>query len=270
MDLERHLRVAQAAAARAGAQLRQVDRRSIRLSYKADGGSVSRADIAAQEACVGMLVDFDPGYAVVSEEDLHRAGTTDRTWVVDPLDGTTNFVRGLPDYAVAIALTIEGSTALSVIHLPETATTYFAVRGQGAFRDGRRLEVAAPPSGRPLAGTGFGTAGVVRERQTTIADRLLRAGFDIREPGSASIGLCRVAEGAYDGYLEFGIGVWDVLPGALVVAEAGGVVSNWNGAPLERAPNDVVAATPATHEVLLRVGGGAVPVSGVASSGGAS
>lgn len=257
-DLRAHLDVAVLATHRAGASLREGP--SGKAAYKADGGLVTDADVAADEACRETLVAFDPGYAILSEESGRTEGDPDRLWIVDPLDGTTNFVRGLVDYAVALALAVAGEPVLSVIHFPASGSTFTAIKGGGAFRDGIRLRIAPDPTGRPLVGTGFGTSGVVREHQVSIADRLLRAGFEIREPGSASTGLCRVAAGQYDGYLEFGIGTWDVVPGALLVREAGGVVTGWAGQELEPDAGEVLAATPGLHERLAIAGGPRPPI----------
>lgn len=230
---------------------------------------VSDADLAAERAALAVLRERTPGYAVLSEEESSSAaGAPDGgtpTWILDPLDGTTNYVRGLPDFAVALALVADGETVLAVVRLPAHAApggtgTHVAVAGRGAYRDGTRLSVSGRGPGRPLAGTGFGTEGVVRERQRSVADRLLRAGVEIREPGSASVGLCRVATGSYDGYLEFGIGAWDTAPGALLVREAGGLVTGWGGTPFVPADGHLVAAAPHVHSELVAAGGAHRPI----------
>ncbi|MEU4656072.1 inositol monophosphatase family protein [Streptomyces sp. NPDC023723] len=238
---------------------RRGTRREVRT--KAGDAPVSDADLAAERRALAVLRDRTPGFGIISEESDPVDAEGDRpTWIVDPLDGTTNYLRGLPDYAVAVALVVAGRTRLAVIRLPEYGTEFRAVAGAGAFRDGVPLRVAGAPPGRPLAGTGFGTDGVVRERQRSVADRLLGAGFEIREPGSASTGLCRVASGSYDGYLEFGVGVWDTVPGALLVQEAGGVVTGWGGEAFTPRDGHVVAASPAVHGPLVAAGGARPPV----------
>ncbi|MBU3864076.1 inositol monophosphatase [Streptomyces sp. 4503] len=222
---------------------------------------VSDADLAAEHGALAVLRAETPDFAVVSEETSPDWPDDGRpTWIVDPLDGTTNYLRGLPDYAVALALVVAGRTELSLILLPEYGTVFRAAAGAGAFRDEARLHIPERPPGRPLAGTGFGTEGVVREQQRSVADRLLRGGFEIREPGSASTGLCRVASGAYDGYLEFGIGVWDTVPGALLVSEAGGTVTGWGGEVFTPRDGHLVAASHAVHRELTEAGGPCPPV----------
>lgn len=259
-DLHYHRAVAAEAATRGAEELlrRRVEPGGIRV--KAGDGLVSDADTAAEEAVVGVLRKLTPHCGVLSEEAGQVAGGDGPVWIVDPLDGTTNFVRGLPDYAVALALAVDGRTEVALVHFPESGSTFTAIAGEGAYRDGVRLRIGDRPPGRPLAGTGFGTEGVVRERQRSVADGLLRAGFEIREPGSASTGLCRVASGAYDGYLEFGIGPWDAAPGALLVAEAGGVVTGWGGGPFDVVNGHLVAAAPALHDSLVTAGGSCPPV----------
>ncbi|WP_228972963.1 inositol monophosphatase [Streptomyces sp. DH12] len=269
LDLDRLTATAAQAAAVAAREL--LRRRGTRVAVRTKEGDapVSDADLAAEHHALAILRAYTPEYGIVSEEsDPVGPGDGRPTWIVDPLDGTTNYLRGLPDYAVALALVVEGRTLLSLIRLPESGTVFRAAAGQGAYRDGVPLRLpAAPPGGRPLVGTGFGTDGVVRGSQRSVADRLLNAGFEIREPGSASTGLCRVASGAYDGYLEFGIGVWDTVPGALLVAEAGGVVTGWGGGPFTPRLGHLVAAAPAVHGELVEAGGPCPPV---AAPGGAA
>ncbi|MFJ5110014.1 inositol monophosphatase family protein [Streptomyces sp. NPDC088551] len=260
LDMDRLTATAAQAASVAGKELlrRRLAPREVRV--KEGDAPVSDADLAAERLTLAVLREHTPQFAVVSEEESPDDGGGRRpTWIVDPLDGTTNYLRGLPDYAVALALAVEGRTVLSLILLPEYGAVFRAVEGRGAFRDGVRLRVPDPRPGRPLAGTGFGTEGVVRGQQRSVADRLLNAGFEIREPGSASTGLCRVASGAYDGYLEFGIGVWDTAPGALLVTEAGGTVTGWGGGEFVAARGHLVAASPAFHRSLVEAGGPCPP-----------
>ncbi|MYW99772.1 MULTISPECIES: inositol monophosphatase family protein [unclassified Streptomyces] len=229
------------------------------VATKKNDSLVSDADTAAERLVLDVLRERTPGFGVISEEAGAEVLPGAPCWIVDPLDGTTNYLRGLPDYAVALALVDEGTTVLSCVVLPDSGARFTALAGQGAYRDGRRIAVTRQAPGRSLTGTGFGTAGVVREAQRSVADSLLRGGFEIREPGSASVGLCRTACGAYDGYLEFGIEVWDTAPGALLVQEAGGVVTGWGGAPFEPAAGDLIAAAPAVHARLVDAGGARPP-----------
>ncbi|MBU7597070.1 inositol monophosphatase [Streptomyces sp. P38-E01] len=230
------------------------------VATKENDSLVSDADTAAERLVLGVLRDRTPGFGIVSEEAGADVVEGAPCWIVDPLDGTTNYLRGLPDYAVALALVEEGRTILSHVVLPDSGTRFTALAGQGAYRDGRRISVTREAPGRSLTGTGFGTAGVVREAQRSVADSLLRGGFEIREPGSASVGLCRTACGSYDGYLEFGIEVWDTAPGALLVEEAGGTVTGWGGVPFDPSTGDLVAAAPAVHARLVEAGGARPPV----------
>ncbi|MCX4640468.1 inositol monophosphatase family protein [Streptomyces sp. P9-2B-2] len=256
--VDRHHMAATEAAARAAAELLRRRTAPGDVRVKAGDGLVSEADTAAERAVLEVLRERTPECGVLAEEAGALPGPGPR-WIVDPLDGTTNYLRGLPDYAVALALAEGDRLLLCVIHFPETGTVFTAVAGDGAYRDGVRMRPAGPSPGRPLVGTGFGTEGVVREEQCSVADRLLRAGFEIREPGSASTGLCRVACGAYDGYLEFGIGPWDAAPGALLVTEAGGTVSGWGGGPFAVDEGHLVAAAPAFHDSLVTAGGPCPP-----------
>ncbi|MFF8916954.1 inositol monophosphatase family protein [Streptomyces sp. NPDC015032] len=260
LDPSALLAVAEEAATGAADELLRRRGSSHEVATKKNDSLVSDADTAAERLVLGVLRERTPGFGVVSEEAGADIVPGSPCWIVDPLDGTTNYLRGLPDYAVALALVEEGRTVLSFVVLPESGARFTALAGQGAYRDGRRITVTREAPGRSLTGTGFGTAGVVREAQRSVADSLLRGGFEIREPGSASVGLCRTACGAYDGYLEFGIEVWDTAPGALLVQEAGGVVTGWGGTPFDPADGDLVAAAPAVHARLVDAGGARPPV----------
>lgn len=253
VTLEQYLDAARDAVRAGGHELGRYRTDPGRTAAKADGSLVSAADLAAEKAVLAVLEEHDPTVGVLAEETGRRPGTANRTWVVDPLDGTANFVRGLPDYAVAVALVADDRPVVSVVLLPESDTCFWAVAGKGAFRDGTPLRPAVRPTGRPVVATGFSSDMGIREEQASVLDRLLSTGFEVREPGSASVGLCRIAIGAYDGYLERGIGPWDVLPGALVVAEAGGVVTAWDGGPLGPVPDAIVAGVPVLHERLAAV-----------------
>ncbi|WP_051764220.1 inositol monophosphatase family protein [Streptomyces sp. NRRL F-5135] len=256
LDTDRLTETAALAASAAAEELLRRRAAPHQVRVKEGDAPVSDADLAAERLALAVLRERTPRFEIVSEEESPEGGDDGRpTWIVDPLDGTTNYLRGLSDYAVALALAVDGRTVLSLIRLPESGAVYRAVAGQGAYRDDVRLRVSVPRTGRPLAGTGFGTDGVVRGQQRCVADRLLDAGFEIREPGSASTGLCRVASGAYDGYLEFGIGVWDTAPGALLVTEAGGTVTGWGGETFVAARGHLVAAAPAFHRALVEAGG---------------
>jgi myo-inositol-1(or 4)-monophosphatase len=191
---------------------------------------VSEADRAAETAVVELLRAERPDDALLSEEGAGDRGTSGRRWVVDPLDGTTNYLYRIPQWAVSVALEDEDGGLAGVVHNPVSGETFRAERGHGAelngkpirVRDHDRLETA-------LVATGFGYDPDVRAGQADLLRRVLPRVRDIRRAGAAALDLCFVACGRLDGYYERGINHWDWAAGALIVREAGGVVLKLEG-----------------------------------------
>ncbi|MBD7916712.1 inositol monophosphatase [Cellulomonas sp. Sa3CUA2] len=198
---------------------------------------VTAMDLASEDLVRRTLARLRPDDAVLGEEGGHRAGTSGVTWVVDPIDGTVNYLYGLPAYAVSVAAVVGEPTpatwtvVAACVHAPATRETWTAGRGLGAYLGGRRLSVAPAPSlDRCLLGTGFGYVAERRRAQARVLASLLPRVRDVRRMGAAAIDLCQVATGRLDLYYERGLQPWDLAAGALVVAEAGGVVTGLRGA----------------------------------------
>jgi len=253
MDPHRYLDAAKDAVICAGDELRRARRQPLHPTEKPDGSVVTSADTAAERAIFDILTKHDPSIRIHSEEAGLVGSAGHALWIVDPLDGTTNYARGLPDFAVAIALAVKDQIVLAVVHIPEADTTYTAISGHGAFRNNERLSLSGRLGLPPIVGTGFSSVASVRAQQSKVLQRLLSEPWSIREPGSASLGLCRVASGAYDAYLEFAIGPWDAVPGALIVSESGGNVAQWNGSPMSPRATSIVASTIDTYAQLRDV-----------------
>jgi myo-inositol-1(or 4)-monophosphatase len=188
---------------------------------------VSDADRAAELAIAERLLEARPDDGILGEEgQVARRGTSGLRWVVDPLDGTINFLHGLASWAVSIAVEDEEGVVAGVVHQPTTGDTFHAARGHGSYLAGRQLAVTDVDglSGILLA-TGFAYDVAVRAEQgRDLADLLPRV-RDVRRAGSAALDLAWCAAGRLDGYLEFGLGPWDWAAGRLLVTEAGGVVA---------------------------------------------
>jgi myo-inositol-1(or 4)-monophosphatase len=213
---------------------------------------VTAADTAAERLVRDRVSRERPLDAVVGEEGQDRAGSSGLTWVVDPIDGTVNYVYGIPRFATAIAVEDEVGPLVGVVHAPALGETFTAIRGRGAYRDGRPLAVSDETRlDRSLVGTGFGYRAERRARQARVVAAVLPQVRDIRRFGAASLDLCDVACGRLDGYYEQGLQPWDLAAGSLVVAEAGGVVSGLRGEPAgERL---TVASGPGLHAALVAV-----------------
>ncbi|WP_255953587.1 inositol monophosphatase family protein [Streptomyces odontomachi] len=245
------LAIAREAARRAGVLLR--DGRPADLGVKATKSSpidvVTEMDIAAEKLITGYLAEHRPEDGILGEEGGSRTGTSGVRWVIDPLDGTVNYLYGLPTWAVSIAAERDGETLVGVVEAPMRGETFHAVRGGGAYLGEHRLACrGAAPMEQCLVSTGFNYVTTVRTHQAEVARQLIPRLRDIRRGGSAAVDLCDVAAGRLDGYYERGLNPWDLAAGDLIAREAGALTG---GRPGERPAYDLtVAATPTLFEQL--------------------
>jgi myo-inositol-1(or 4)-monophosphatase len=245
------LALAERAARAAGDLLRdRVTIEATGLAYKSSSTDpVSDADRDAEAEILRLLHEARPDDAVLGEEGTAAGGRSGLRWVIDPLDGTVNFLYGQPAFAVSIACEDDRGTLLGIVHQPLSGETFTALRGGGAFVDGRPITVNRPDSlARALVATGFSYEPARRALQGEIAARLLPKVRDLRRAGSAALDLAWVACGRLDGYYEHGLNEWDWAGGALLVSEAGGAVLR-----LPRAgglPEALVAGAPGLVEAL--------------------
>jgi myo-inositol-1(or 4)-monophosphatase len=195
---------------------------------------VSAADRDAEALIRRGLREARPDDGLLGEEGSHRASGSGRRWVVDPLDGTTNFLYGFPQWAVSIALEDE----LGIVYDPVRDELFGAARGEGAFLNGTRLRLGAPPPlSTALLATGFGYDAERRAKQGEVLRRVLPRIRDIRRAGAAAVDLCWLAAGRLDGYYERGLGAWDWAAARIVAEEAGAAVAD-----LEPDPHGLAAA----------------------------
>jgi myo-inositol-1(or 4)-monophosphatase len=203
---------------------------------------VTRADTAAQQVIADMLATARPADGLLGEEGLDRRGETGWQWIIDPLDGTVNYLYGSDDWAVSIALRDEAGTAVGVVHAPALGRTYTAVRGGGCYLDDRRITVrGCRDLSQAVVGTGFSYDAATRGAQAAVLARVLPRVADSRRCGSAALDLARVASGRIDAFYENDLQKWDWAAGALLATEAGAVVRQIAG-PDQR--SGVLAASP--------------------------
>jgi myo-inositol-1(or 4)-monophosphatase len=191
---------------------------------------VSEMDRAAEQLIVDELRSARPNDAIVGEEGADDDGTSGVRWVVDPIDGTTNYLYALPGFAVSIAAELHGVTVAGVVAVPMLNETFTAVLGGGAYRNGEAIGVTTveDPS-LALVATGFSYEPERRRRQAVVLNSVLPEVRDLRRLGAASVDLCSVACGRVDAYYERGLQPWDYAAGALVAAEAGAMVGDLDG-----------------------------------------
>jgi myo-inositol-1(or 4)-monophosphatase len=191
---------------------------------------VTEMDQASERLLASRIHAARPDDALLGEEGAERTGTTGVTWVVDPIDGTVNYLYGIPSYAVSVGVRYGGEVVVGVVVNPVSGEVWTARKGGGAFLDGKPVRVNdAPELSMALIGTGFGYAAARRERQARWLTHVLPRVRDIRRAGAASLDLCALATGRLDGYYEKGLKPWDLAAGGLVAQEAGARVGGLGG-----------------------------------------
>jgi myo-inositol-1(or 4)-monophosphatase len=216
---------------------------------KGAGDYVTDVDRKSEEAIREHLARATPDVPVLAEEGGGSAG--ERYWAVDPLDGTTNFLIGLPVVAVSVALVQAGRPTVGAVRAPLLGLAFSAARGQGAWSGKERLHVSERPAERAIVATAFPfRKRSLLERYRPVLGSVFAGCEDIRRAGAAALDLAWVAAGVFDGYFELNLSVWDVAAGALLVEEAGGMVTDWSGGP-DYLAGEILAGSPATHPMLL-------------------
>ena len=261
-DLREFARVGEAAVREAGRYLREnLGKAAGRTSYKGAVDLVTPFDLGAQDILVGRLSAAFPDHGFLAEEGLERSGASDCRWVIDPLDGTTNFAHGFPVFCVSAGLECDGRLALGFVYDPVREEMFQAEAGRGATLNGVPVRVSGVDRlDRALLATGFPYD--VRHSPANNLDHwgnvIVRAQA-IRRCGSAALDLCYVATGRFDGFWELKLKPWDVAAGALIVAEAGGRVTNFEDGPFKLGVPAIAATNALIHGQLLEVLKLAVP-----------
>jgi myo-inositol-1(or 4)-monophosphatase len=222
----------------------------LQVSVKGPGEFVSTADLKAERTLKQELTRARPGYGLLFEESGAAAGTDPRhRWIVDPLDGTTNFLHGIPHFAISIALERDGEIVAGLVYDPVRDEMYSAEKGLGAYVNDRRLRVSARRQlAEAVIGTGmpFGARGDRPGYLATLTS-VMNATSGVRRIGAAALDLAYVAAGRFDGFWEFGLSPWDIAAGLLLVREAGGYVSDLSGGQAMMTSGDVLVANDHLH-----------------------
>lgn len=254
MPYQHELDVAVSAARDAGALLRGQQRELLTVQRKGIVDLVTNADIASEKLIVGQILDAFPDDSFLAEEGtgadtLEPAG---RRWIIDPLDGTTNYAHGYPMYAVSIALEVEGEVQVGVVYVPVLDEMFAAIKGQGAMLNGAPARVSDTDQLiDSMLCTGFAYDPDIRPLNESHWSSFLERSQAVRRDGAAALDLCYVACGRYDGFWERELSPWDVAAGALLVCEAGGTTSNYNGNRLDIYAREAVASNGRIHAQML-------------------
>lgn len=212
---------------------------------------VTEMDTRSERLIVERLAAARPDDGFLGEEGSSRPGSSGVRWVVDPIDGTVNYLYGYPAYAVSVAAAVGDEVVAGAVVNPVSGEVFTAARGHGAWLNGRRLEpVAPPPLELAMVATGFGYDPRRRARQADVLRQLLPVVRDVRRAGAASLDLCAVATGRVDAYYEQGLKPWDLAAGGLVAEEAGAVVVGLHGRPAGE-PMVVAGRQPLVGQLLL-------------------
>jgi myo-inositol-1(or 4)-monophosphatase len=251
------LNVAVMAARRAGAVLirKMVNLEKLEVEKKGHNDYVSEADRAAEKTVIDCILKHYPDHAILAEESGVQ-GESDTVWIIDPLDGTTNYLHGFPVFAVSIGVQVKGRMEHAAVYDPIRQELFTASRGQGAQLDGRRIRVSGQTQlERALIGTGF----PFRQADTEIAPylemlgKVVRNTSGVRRPGAAALDLSYVAAGRLDGFWETGLAPWDLAAGSLLIREAGGIVSGLDGSENFFDSGHVLCGTPRIYAGLAKL-----------------
>ncbi|WP_320169776.1 inositol monophosphatase family protein [Maridesulfovibrio sp.] len=236
----------------AGEIIRENSRKPRQIRHKGRIDLVTETDLAVEGFLKAELSEILPNSTFLAEESSGNAPLSAQTWIIDPVDGTTNFAHGLPFVATSVALWENGQVVLGIVNLPLLGEIFTAIRGEGAFMNGNPIHVSECENLEDsLIATGFPYA--IEEHVDFIGAalrRVLLATQGVRRPGAAALDLAYLACGRYDGYYESSLKPWDMAAGWLLVEEAGGRISRYDGGGFDLFAPDILAAGPGLHEKL--------------------
>ena len=251
------LNVAVMAARRAGATLirKMANLEKLKVEQKGHNDYVSEADHAAEKAIINCILKHYPDHAILAEESGAQ-GESDTVWIIDPLDGTTNYLHGFPVFAVSIGVQVNGRMEHGVVYDPMRQELFTTSRGQGAQVDGRKIRVSGQKQlERALVGTGFPfrQADIEVEPYLSMLSKVVRNTSGVRRPGAAALDLAYVAAGRLDAFWETGLCSWDLAAGSLLIREAGGIISGLDGSEGFLESGHVLCGTPKIYAGLAKL-----------------
>jgi myo-inositol-1(or 4)-monophosphatase len=247
--------VAVQAARKAGGILKKRLGRKRTIGFKGAVNLVTEMDLLSEKIIVDEIKSHYPDHDVLAEERAAAENASRFRWIIDPLDGTTNYAHGFPIFSVSIALAKDGEVVFGVVYDPTRDELFTAEKGKGARLNGRRIRVSSQSTlTRSLLATGFPYD--LRESRVNNFDHFYNFAIRaqaVRRAGSAALDLCYVAAGRFDGFWEMKLGPWDIAAGSLMVSEAGGKITDFTGRPLNLSGKHVLASNGKIHAAMLRI-----------------
>jgi myo-inositol-1(or 4)-monophosphatase len=249
------LDVAIEAARAAGTVLRENIHGKREISYKGDINLVTEMDMRSERAVVKALLASFPDHGIMAEEETMIRNSSGYIWIIDPLDGTTNYAHGYPCFSVSIALEHAGEIVVGVVYDPMRDELFTARKGQGAYLNGTKIHVSRVEALlKSLLATGFPYDRKVSEKNNlNYFHDLLMASQEVRRDGSAALDLCYVASGRLDGFWELKLKPWDVAAGSLIVLESGGLISDFSGTRFSIHDDEILASNGRIHQHIIDI-----------------
>jgi myo-inositol-1(or 4)-monophosphatase len=236
----------------AGSLLMEFFRRRVKIEYKGDADLVTEADRSSEKLILERIRVHWPDHEVIGEEGTRIETGGDYRWYVDPLDGTTNFAHGYPVFCVSLGLAFRGKRKAAVLYDPTRDELFVAELGKGAFLNGQKIEVSKTDKlAQSLVATGFPSHKRHKNPNIYFYHQLTLRSHGVRRAGSAALDLANVACGRFDGFWEFNLNAWDTAAGILIVEEAGGKVTGFQGQPTEITDRDVLATNGRVHDEIV-------------------
>ena len=249
------LEVALYAASNAGKILKDNFGKSLEIDFKGDINLVTHIDRLCEETIVNIVRDRYPDHQILAEEGEGKRSESPYRWIIDPLDGTTNYAHGFPFFCVSIALEKDSEVVLGIIYDPLLEELFMAEKGKGAHLNNKKIKVSSTEDlNHSLLATGFPYD--LRETKENNLDHFsnfIMSAQAVRRAGSAALDLCYVAMGRFDGFWELKLSPWDVAAGSLIVKEAGGIVTNFKGRDFDIYSKEILASNKKIHKEMVQV-----------------
>ncbi len=253
--LSKELEIAIRAAKEAGKILSELFGKVTQIVKKGEINLVTEADINSEKKIIEIITSSFPSDSILAEETGNSKKSSARVWIIDPLDGTTNFAHGFPFFAISIALEIDNKVVLGVVHIPYLNEIFHAIHRKGAYMNGKPIHVSATNElGDSLLATGFPYD--IHQRSEGVLDlfkKMILVAQGVRRAGAAAIDLCYVAAGRLDGFWEEFLKPWDTAAGALIVEEAGGKLSTFDGRTYSPYEKSILASNPYIFNDMLEI-----------------